>query len=581
MTPPTTTGEIVFVTRQATKGYAEPLAIITAHTLDQVRPCLERVEKAVGEGLHAAGFIAYEAAPAFDPALVTCPPHSDLPLVWFGIYAKEQEQVRDEKDAPPPRLGPWIPRVSRDEYEASLARLREWIASGDTYQVNFTFPMETTFEGSSRAWFQELCAAQRSAYSAYLDLGSHVILSLSPELFFELNGDKLTARPMKGTRPRGRWTDEDRHLAQDLQRSEKDRAENVMIVDLLRNDMGRVSATGSVRVERLFELERYETVWQMTSTITSRTTASVPAIVAALFPCGSVTGAPKARTMAIIRDEEHTPRGVYCGTICRWRPGRKATFSVAIRTVTLDRATGKATCHVGSGVTWESVPRDEYAECLQKAAFLTSKRPRFELLESLLLEDDFFLLDEHLSRLEASADYFGFRVDTTKLRQALLTYRRSLTPRQLPMKVRVLLAPNGAWRLEGAPAPPVRPVRLAVASAPVSDRDVFLFHKTTNRRVYERATSACSGFDDVLLWNERGEFTESTTANLVVLMKGHWLTPPVECGLLPGTFRTHLLATGILREAVLHKADIKSAEKVCLINSVRRWIPVKNIHWPS
>ncbi len=385
---------------------------------------------------------------------------------------------------------------------------------------------------------------------------------------------------MKGTRPRGRWPEEDRRLEDELAASAKDQAENVMIVDLLRNDMGRVSRTGSVRVARLFEVERYETLWQMTSSITSETDRSVPEVMAALFPSGSVTGAPKVRTMEIIRDLELAPRGVYCGTVGWWAPDGHAEFNVAIRTVTVDRETGTARYHVGSGITWGSTADDEYAECRVKAALLTHRRPPFDLLESLLWDGEYFLLDRHLDRLEASAKYFGFPMDLQEMRAALSTEASAYG--EGPVKVRLLVARDGGVHIESGPVMPRTAVRLGFAREPVDADDVFLYHKTTHREVYDEAKASRPDCDDVVLWNGDGEITESTAANVALRIDGVWLTPPVASGLLAGTMRAELLEAGTLRETVLTKDDMVRADQIRLVNSVSHsahGFPQAQIRW--
>jgi len=558
-----------FVSRTRELRFVEPVETLCARALEEIVPCLRRVEEGVANGLHAAGFIAYEAAPAFDRYLTVHAP-GRLPLLWFGLFRDKVEGDAGDAATAPFTVGPWTPEVNESAYIDAIRRIRELIAAGDTYQVNYTFPMEAAFEGDALSWFRRLVRAQQADYAAFIDAGPFAILSASPELFLRLEGDALETRPMKGTRPRGRWLEEDRRLAQELADSEKDRAENVMIVDLLRNDMGRISKTGSVHVASLFDVERYETVWQMTSTIRSRTTAPLSEILAALFPSGSVTGAPKVRTMQIIHELEPLPRGVYCGAVGWCSPGRRAEFNVAIRTVAIDREAATARYHVGSGITWSSSAEAEYDECLVKAAVLSEDRPEFELLESLLFEGGYFLLDEHLARLAGSAEYFGFRADVDAVRSALLEEAAGLA--EEPSKLRLLVARDGTWRIETAPAAPSTPVRLGLAAEPVDDRDVFLYHKTTHRVVYERARASRPDCDDVLLWNERDEITETSTANVVLELDGQLWTPPVNSGLLAGTMRASLLADATIRETVLAKADVGRAASIRLINSVRRWI---------
>lgn len=553
-------------------SFTAPRRILRATRPEVITATLAQVEAAVNEGAWAVGYLAYEAAPAFDAALVVSSKPAPMPLLWFALYDHPEPFELEAPAGSAFEVGAWTPRLSEPEYFEAIARIRAHLSAGDSYQVNYTFPMRAPFQGDAYAWFRQLCAAQGRGYFAYLDTGRFQIVSASPELFFAIDGDALVTRPMKGTRPRGRWCAEDRTLAAQLPGSEKERAENLMIVDLLRNDMGRVSETGSVVAERLFEVERYETVWQMTSTIESRTQASLVELFRGLFPSGSVTGAPKAETMKIIHALEPHPRGVYCGAIGYAAPGRRACFNVAIRTAVVDRETGEAEYHVGGGITWDSSAAPEYAECMNKAAVLTLRRPPFSLLESLRWENGYWLLDEHLARLLDSADYFGFKVNRAALQNALETHAQRLSAG--PAKVRLLLDKDGAIHVESVPLPAPKPWRTGWALEPVDSRDVFLYHKTTHRTVYDAARAARPDLDEVLLWNERGEITESTFANVVLEIGGRKLTPPVESGLLGGVCRAHWIATGVIEEAVLRKEDLERATAIHLINSVRQWIAV-------
>ncbi|HST62527.1 MAG TPA: aminodeoxychorismate synthase component I [Longimicrobium sp.] len=506
--------------------------VLRADTLDEVLPVLAAVERAVAEGLHAAGFVAYEAAPAFDPAFATHPPDPRLPLAWFTLYER-REDAHPEYEAADGRaeLGPWRMDLDEAAYGERIGRIRELIAAGDTYQVNLTTRLTASFRGDPRALYERLCLGQRSGFCAFLDLGGgRSVVSASPELFFRLDADGLELRPMKGTRPRGRWVEEDRALAAELAASPKDRAENLMIVDLLRNDAGRVADFGSVRVERLFDVERYETVHQMTSTIRAvpRPDAGLADVFRALFPCGSVTGAPKVRTTEIIREMETGPRGVYCGAIGFVSPG-EAVFSVGIRTLLLDAGAGTAELGVGSGVTWDSDAAAEYGETWSKAAFARRAPADFELLETMLWEPGrgWYLLEGHLARMAASAEYFGYRFNEELARASLLPALFAFFPD--PLRVRVLLERDGVMSVESTElswAPPFP--RVAVCGEPVDSRDPMLYHKTTRRDAYERRAAARPDCDDVLLVNERGELTESTIANLVVRMDGALWTPPLD-----------------------------------------------------
>lgn len=564
--------------------YHQPVDIIQVDRLDQVLPALAQVEEQVNHGLHAAGFISYEASPAFDPALETHPA-GDFPLLWFGLYA-EPERLERLPDPPGddelPKLD-WQPNIERTAYDAGIARIKEHIARGDTYQVNYTLRLRTPFGGDPWTLFLHLAAAQNAGYAAYMDTGRYVLCSASPELFFELDGENIRAKPMKGTAGRGRMLEEDRAQANWLASSEKDRAENVMIVDMLRNDLGRVAQVGSVHAPRLFEVERYPTVWQMTSTVAARTQASLVDIFKALFPCASITGAPKRRTMQIIRALENAPRRAYCGAIGSFSPGRQARFNVAIRTVVVDRHSAQAEYGVGGGIVWDSTSQGEYDECQVKARVLTAPRANFQLLESMLWspENEIYLLDTHLQRLRESAEYFDFSLDEASLRTGLFAFSCNL-----PLsthKLRLLLSRDGKFQLEALPLEGKWPRRypadeptgtalpLGIAPQPVDWRDPFLYHKTTHRQVYDQALASCPECSDVILWNQRGELTETCFGNLVLRLDGRMLTPALACGLLPGVFRRMLVETGQVQEAVLRLEDLARCPEIYVVNSVRGW----------
>jgi para-aminobenzoate synthetase/4-amino-4-deoxychorismate lyase len=533
------------------------VTVRAARRIDDVIPVLNFAEREARSGSHVAVMLSYEAAPAFDPAFITHAP-SDFPLAWAAVL----EQPHD-KEPQSYSSTAWTPHVSRDEYDRSVSRIRELIAAGDTYQVNYSFPLTSSFNGDAFAWFRDLCVAQGAQYSVYLDLGRYQVLCLSPELFFERRGNHVITRPMKGTVRRGRWPAEDLELAQWLKHSAKDRAENVMIVDLLRNDLGKVSVPGSVRVSSLFDLERFETVWQMTSTVEStlQDGTTLVDLMRALFPCGSITGAPKIRTMQIIRELERFPRGLYTGAIGLLRPGGDCVFNVAIRTVVIDTESGVATFGVGGGVTIDSTADREYEECLVKSRFLRSTAREFQLFESILVEDGtYFLLAEHLQRLKDSAGYFGFTFSGTRINADL--ERIAIENPRGSLKVRLTLWKDGRVETQVTELSDIKDVELA--TEPVDSSDRFLFHKTTRR----------PGRDGLVFWNERGEVTESSIANIVVPIDGELFTPPIECGLLPGVFRNHLLAEGKIKERVITIEELQDAPEFFLINSVRKWIRV-------
>jgi para-aminobenzoate synthetase/4-amino-4-deoxychorismate lyase len=474
--------------------------------------------------------------------------------------------------------GTWVPTTSRSRYRFAIDRIRELIAAGETYQVNHTMRLRSRVEGDARGLYRDLVYAQRGRHAAFLDLGRYRVLSASPELFFELRDGAIVTRPMKGTAPRGRWPEEDRAVAERLVASAKDRAENAMIVDLLRNDLGRISRAASVTWTDIFHAERFETVWQLTTTVSATLAPGlgVVDVFRGLFPSGSVTGAPKVRTMRIIRELEESPRGIYCGAIGYLAPAGSghpdARFSVAIRTVTLDTASGTAEYGVGGGITWGSDAEAEYGEAVAKARVLTARRPGFELLETMRLDpaEGVRHLDRHLDRLAASADYFGFRLDETEAREVVEKTVAAAPPS--PCRVRLSLAKDGTVRVACSPLandPDV--VRVAIDTVPQDPGDVFLFHKTSRRRRYEDARRRHPDADDVLLVNDRDEVTESTIANVAARIDRTWVTPPLEAGLLPGIGRAVALEEGTLTEGRLTADDVRSAEELALVSDVRGW----------
>ncbi|MCB8926942.1 MAG: aminodeoxychorismate synthase component I [Ardenticatenaceae bacterium] len=571
------------------RKFQQPVRVITAESPQDVLPALVELETAVrAENLYAAGFIAYEAAAAFELAVHA--PVEGLPLLWFGLF-EDYEEIGDwrlETDElvsnlqSPVSSSNWQPAVSRAAYDAAIHQIKAHIAAGDTYQVNYTFPQQTSFTGEPLAYFAELVAAQQAAYAAYLDIGRFAICSASPELFFKLDGSRLHSKPMKGTAVRGRTLAQDKANITWLAQSEKNRAENVMIVDMIRNDMGRVAEVGSVHVPQLFEVERYPTLLQMTSTVEAQTDAPLSQILANMFPCASITGAPKVRTMEIIKALETQPRGVYTGSIGFLAPDGTAQFNVAIRTVLVDRVQATATYGVGSGIVWDSDAADEYEECKVKSKVLTEKRPSFQLIETMLWQPEggLSLLDEHLARLRNSAEYFGIEWVETAVLAELEALSQTLPE---PVKVRLLLGQDGTCTLQTVPlsvgARP-NPVRVGLAQEPVDSQTIWLYHKTTRRHLYDAARASRPDCDDVILHNERGDLTEASSSNIALLLNGELVTPPLESGLLGGTFRSYLLKNpegwqnpgGLpLREKVLTIADLARAEGIYLFNSVRGW----------
>jgi para-aminobenzoate synthetase/4-amino-4-deoxychorismate lyase len=556
--------------------FRSPKQVIEINTVEKIVSGLKYIEDEVNNrGLYAAGFLSYEAGPAFDEAQKVRKKNDAFPLMWFGLYGKPQQIPPPKASSSAPyRLNRWKPGIRYESYIKNIKIIKDRIARGETYQVNYTYKLKTSFLGNEWDFFCDIAANQQAEYSAFIDTGRYALCSASPELFFSLHKNKLVCRPMKGTAARGCTTLQDREQSRWLASSEKNKAENIMIVDMVRNDLGRIAKQSSVRVPRLFECERFPTVWQMTSTVACTTFARVADIMAALFPSASITGAPKVSTMRIISRQEKESRGVYTGCIGYIAPLRTAQFNVAIRTAVIDKTENKAFFGVGGGITCLSDPADEYEECLIKAAVLTKRSPAFSLLETMLWTPNagYFLLSRHLRRLSDSASYFGFRLNVLRVRQRLSGLAQSL-PR-MPHKVRLLVNKNGAIACAAAKIDSVKkagPVRLARATHAVDPADCFLYHKTTHRPVYEKALAECNGCDDVLLYNKHGEITETCIANVVVLLDKRLITPPLNCGLLGGTLRAQLLSRHAICEGVITQRDLKLAKAIYTINSVRKW----------
>ncbi|MFC5949004.1 aminodeoxychorismate synthase component I [Pseudonocardia lutea] len=547
--------------------------VVTATRLDEVATALNEVDEQTHAGKWAFGFVAYEAAAGLDPDLVGHDPVDGLPLVWFGVVDQPERVPVVAPGAPvPPRT--WSPAWDAPTHRHAVERVRERIAAGATYQCNLTTRLHAAPVGDAEALYRELALGQRGAHNAYLDLGRFTVASASPELFFEQRGETILMRPMKGTAARGRTTAEDTAAVAALRGSAKERAENVMIVDLVRNDLSRIAEPGSVAVPRLLAAERYETVHQLTSDVTAqlRPGVGLTEIFRALFPCGSVTGAPKARTMELIRDLEDGPRGVYCGAIGIVGPpdaSIRARFSVAIRTVEADRARDALTYGAGGGITWSSEPAAEYAELLAKSRVLAARHEEFELIETMRHRpgEGVRNLDAHLARLADSAGYFGFRFDEAAAR-GLLAARLTGAG---PARVRLRCSRDGtlAVDLEPLPDPGTGPVRLAVDTEPIDSTSCWPHHKTSRRAPYLDRLRRHPDADDVVLVNERGEVTETCTATLAAHLGGRWWTPPLGSGCLPGVERGRLLAVGLLRERVLFPDDLAEADRLVLVSSLR------------
>lgn len=538
--------------------YRAPRRVLAAHRPADVPALLAAIRAWPGA---AAGFLSYGAGAAFEPA-AEGEPASPTPLAWFGLF-DGHEEIEDVAALLPDPAGAWTgapaPEASRADYRTMFDAAQALIRAGDLYQLNLTFRARVPFLGDPLALYAGLRRASAAGWSALVATGTQTILSLSPELFFTRDGDALVSRPMKGTARRHADPAIDLAVGRALAADAKQRAENLMIVDLMRNDLSRVAVPGSVAVPELFAVERYPTVHQLTSKVTATLAPARDAVdvLSALFPCGSITGAPKVRAMqAIAAVERGSPRGAYTGAIGRIDADGSAAFNVAIRTLTIDEGADHAVVGIGGGIVADSRVDDEWDEAMAKAAFLAGARRCIDLLETMAFDPDEGVLriERHLERLRASAAALGFVFDRHSARNELqaATFRLSAAAR-----VRLLMAQSGVTAIEIAAAPPVpdRPLRVALAPLPVGERDWRLRHKTSDRRFYDDARAA-SGADEVLFFTPDGRLTEGSFTSLFV-PRGDTLVTPRAGPLLPGVLRGELLDTGKAVEGDLVAADLR------------------------
>lgn len=572
--------------RDRLKYFAAPLGVIVAKTPGEVPAAFAALEAAKAEGRHLAGYFSYELGLVLEPRLAPLLPHvRPVPLLWFGVFdapevleGEAAAAVLASRIAGRAYAGPLRHEWNEPAYRIRFARVQDWIAAGDIYQANLSFRARFAFQGDPLALYRDLRTQAGAAHGAYIGDGVRHILSLSPELFFDLSpAGRLTARPMKGTAARGPDAPSDEMARRSLAASEKDRAENLMIVDLLRNDLGRIAQTGSVDVRDLFAVETYPTLHQMVSTITAQLKpgTGIAAILKALFPCGSVTGAPKIRAMQIIQALEESPRGIYCGSIGHFAPDGSAQFNVAIRTLTISG--GRGELGIGGAVVYDSTAPSEYAECLLKARYYEAARKPLELIETLRYApgEGFARLDLHLGRMARSAGAFGM---TFARDAALQAMQSAVFDASSAMRTRLTLNEDGQFAATAAPLSDTAPSRWTYAISPrrILSTDALQRYKTAWRELYDgesaRLGTEC-GCDEVIFLNERGEIAEGSRTNVFAQLDGALVTPPLSAGALDGCLRREMIDSGECAERTLMPADLARAQKVFLGNSLRGLIP--------
>jgi para-aminobenzoate synthetase/4-amino-4-deoxychorismate lyase len=547
----------------AARLYRTPLATLTAHSVEDIVPLLDQLAQWQASGSHCAGYLSYDAGMALEPRLAGHRTTTATPLAWFGRFAAVERIAADAvpdllPDAAGAVIGAPQPTVDQPSYETSIAAVLAHIQAGDIYQANFTFAAHVALHGDPLSAYARLRDRARAGYGGIVWTGTHWLLSFSPELFFSLRDRQVLARPMKGTATRARDPAADATARAKLAADPKQRAENLMIVDLIRNDLSRLATPGSVSVPSLFRVETYPTVHQMVSDVAATLPDGTGAVdvLRSAFPCGSITGAPKIRAMQIIDALEAAPRGAYTGSIGFIAPDGEAAFNVAIRTLALRDGDAFATLGLGSGIVADSIPGAEWRECLAKGAFVSGGGATFDLIETMGFDphEGIRLLDRHLARLGASARTFGFTFDRHAIRNQL---QHATFLQREPARIRLRLSLRGvtAVLVEPMPLAPAEPVRCAIAPLSVPADDIRLAHKTSDRAFYDQPRIESGAFE-ILFTNPDGALTEGSFTSIFVERDGQLLTPPASIGLLPGVLRAELLASGKAIDALLTPADL-------------------------
>ncbi len=574
--------------------FHSPDLIITANNFSEIPAALKAIDRAVAQGKHVAGWLSYEVAHALEPKLAQLiNQKAEEPLIWMMVCQKVERLDSEDLDVllggdkeggiSAPSLSVKQDFIDKDNYARCFSRIQKYITAGDVYQINFTAPTSLALEGDFIAQYKKLRLSQPVSFGALINTGAYRVLSASPEQFVSLNGHSLTAKPMKGTASRGHTSTEDANNIQNLQQDEKSRAENLMIVDLIRNDLSRIAEPASVKVTSLFDVEKYPSLLQMTSTITAKAKAGLTpsALIKAMFPCGSVTGAPKIRAMEIIDELETSPRGIYCGAIGHFSPEGQWSLSVPIRTAILNQK-GIGRVHSGSGIVADSRADLEYNECRLKMAYLSANPQNFDLLETMgcAAGSPITLLSLHMDRLEESTRYFNRPFDRNAVTQTLNDFSGTLDVNQ-SWQLRLLLKPDGQPEIIAKPMPQtgLQPVDICISDIPINSDDALLQHKTSQRGLYENQFNAGKmkhpSVFDVIMLNEQGLLTEGTFTNLFIERNSVLITPPQNNGLLGGVLRQHLLNTGKAIIGELKPADLLAADTIYIGNACRGLIKAR------
>ncbi len=533
------------------KQFTNPIKIITAFNFDELKTAFAKIEELKNQ-YYIVGYLRYNAFLGQS---------SNFPLLYFEVF--NSYNIYKTKNTKKLLLNP-TPCVNFCEYSNAIKKIKEEIAKGNTYEVNYTYDFDVPFDGDELDLFNFLLSKQKTPYNFYMKNQYDTVLSFSPELFFEMQNNHILTKPMKGTIHRGKDKKEDKKLIEFLKNDIKNRAENVMIVDLLRNDLGRIAKVGTVNVSKLFEIETHKTLHQMTSQIEAdlKENTTFFDIFKAIFPCGSITGAPKISTMKVISDVEKGERNIYCGAIGMISP-KETIFSVPIRILQKTNEQNNFKYRVGGAIVWDSDTQDEWEETLTKTKFLNDE---FQIIETVKIENGTILFEkEHFERMQKTAEHFGFKFKTPEI---VKTDNGML---------RILLNRDGEIKTELKKITPAKTFKIAISPIIQNSKNEFLYYKTTYRPWYYDSFQRIKNGEiyDEIFFNEKGELTEGARSNIVLQLNGNLYTPPVQCGLLNGVFRQELLKNNKCTEKILYKKDLEKAEKIFCVNSVRGMVEIR------
>jgi para-aminobenzoate synthetase/4-amino-4-deoxychorismate lyase len=574
--------------------FENPVKTVTTTNPNEFLACLNKVDELLERGLIGYGYISYEAGYLLEEKLIDLLNQvPNQPLIKFRFFEKENvktilsseitfgnaaEIIKNAKH----EISNFNLNTDYKNYKSAVGKIKKYIKDGETYQVNYTVKGKFNFIGNIDSLFLKLIFNQSARYTALINDNTDYIISISPELFFESKNGEITAMPMKGTAVRGKNIREDLKIKDKLFESEKNKAENVMIVDLLRNDFGKVSETNSVFAESLYNIEKYESVFQMTTKIKSKlNTESFAEVIKKVFPCGSITGAPKIRTMEIINELESEPRGIYTGAIGMLQKNNWI-LNVGIRTILVNKLFSNGEIGIGSGIVWDSDADEEYDEVLLKSKFLTNTNNYFEIFETMLCEKGgIFLLAEHLKRLSETADHFLFMFDEHEILSALTKTISNLDGNK-NYKIKFCLTKWGNIKIDISEIEKSeKKYKIGISKKRINSEDCFYYFKTTKRELYNSELTKYmeEGFDEVIFFNEKDELCEGSFTNIFLKIEGNWFTPPVKCGLLNGVYRQHLIENDkSIKERILKMSDLLAAEGIILTNSVRKSIKSDSVY---